>query len=426
MKLKRWSWCLGVLCALVAVRAEAAKYSFSDKGFIDVGTLIQGQYRIEQDAAPSGTSPSHDFLLRRGRIIISGQFDDHIGFFFDTDMSYGPISTAVGNNSTAASTAAGWNFNMYILDAVAIYKVSRSLIIDAGLTLLPYSHNSLTNPATLMGINGTWTGTSGPYWAPGNQRGFRDVGVVIRGLILDDRLYYRLGVFNGVQGTKNTSTTSVSNGLNQGDAPNFAGMLRFNIAGKEEGYGFCQLCFASSPIVSIGISADVQPNSFRGSIPQGPTTANVATGSVNWANYNVDFFADIPFGNDMEFALDSVGQLVKAGDGTPQSGWGVNVMATIRFGPIAPYAGMEYFSSDSNYVGYTRVGTTTTANIAGDYTSYRGGLAYYFSKHNYKIAAEIAFANRENSGVTTTVGTTAIGTVPNTHWVGTLQFQSWF
>ncbi len=167
MKLKRWSWCLGVLCALVAVRAEAAKFSFSDKGFIDVGTLIQGQYRIEQDAAPSGKDPSNDFLLRRGRIIISGQYDEHIGFFFDTDVSYGPISTAVGSNSTAASTAAGWNMNIYVLDAVAIYKVSRSLIIDAGLTLLPYSHNSLTNPATLAGINGTFT----PYWAPGNQRG---------------------------------------------------------------------------------------------------------------------------------------------------------------------------------------------------------------------------------------------------------------
>ncbi len=263
------------------------------------------------------------------------------------------------------------------------------------------------------------------------------MGVVVRGLILDDRLYYRLGVFNGVNGVKNTSTTSTSNGLNPGDAPNFAGMLRFNIAGKEEGYGFCQLCFASSPIVSIGISADVQPNSFRGSAPQGPTTAAKSIGGGGgfpWANYNADLFADIPFGNDMEFSLDLLGQLVKAGDAVPQSGFGINALATVRFGPIAPYVGVEYFNSDTAYVGFTRTTATgtTSAFTAGDITTYRGGLVYYFAKHNYKISAEMAFQSKENAGNVTTAtyppSTTAVtlGTVPPNHWTGTLQFQAYF
>jgi len=432
MKLKRWSWCLGILCALVAVRAEAAKFSFSDKGFIDVGSLIQAQYRIEQDAAPSGHDPSNDFLLRRARIILSGQFDEHIGFFFDTDISYGTVSTAVSAaaNTPAGGSAQGWNNNIYVLDALAIYKVSRSLIIDAGLTLLPYSHNSLTNPATLIGINSTFGGTAGPYWAPNNQRGFRDVGVVIRGLLLDDRLYYRLGVFNGVNGTKNTAAAgAVSNGLNPGDAPNYAGMLRFNIAGKEEGYGFCQMCFASSPIISIGVAADVQPNSFRGVAPTGPTTAGVPTGMITWTNYNADIFADIPFGGDVELSADLLGQIVKAGDNTPQSGYSFNGIIGLRFGVIQPYAQLEYFNSGTQYVGYTKVGAgATTAFTAGDVTTYRFGISWYLHKHNYKVTAEVAFQNKENAGVETSVGTpaTVIGTVPPNHWVGTLQFQAYF
>ena len=48
MKLKSWSWCLAVAFALVGVRAEAAKFSFSDTGFIDIGALIQAQYIAQQ------------------------------------------------------------------------------------------------------------------------------------------------------------------------------------------------------------------------------------------------------------------------------------------------------------------------------------------------------------------------------------------
>ena len=88
MRSQTWKSCLGVLCLMAAGTANAAKISFSEKGFVDVGALIQAQYRIEQDAAGSGHDPSNDFLLRRARIIISGQFNDNIGFLIDTDVSY--------------------------------------------------------------------------------------------------------------------------------------------------------------------------------------------------------------------------------------------------------------------------------------------------------------------------------------------------
>src|SRR5215469_7192555 len=86
-----WKCCrpfLSALSLLVAGTASAAKLSFSEKGFVDVGALVQAQYRIEQDAAGSGKDPSNDFLLRRARLIISGQFNDNIGFLVATDVSY--------------------------------------------------------------------------------------------------------------------------------------------------------------------------------------------------------------------------------------------------------------------------------------------------------------------------------------------------
>src|SRR5215470_9294897 len=48
MRSQTWKSCLGVLCLMAAGTANAAKISFSEKGFIDVGGLVQAQYRIEQ------------------------------------------------------------------------------------------------------------------------------------------------------------------------------------------------------------------------------------------------------------------------------------------------------------------------------------------------------------------------------------------
>src|SRR5262249_47951110 len=151
------------------------------------------------------------------------------------------------------------------------------------------------------------------------SRGLRDVGVLIRGLLLSDRLYYRIGVFNGVQTTKNTSTTAVSNGVNPGDAPRFPGMIRFNIFCKEDRHSFCQVCFASSPIVNIGVSGDYQANAIRPAIPVAPgTPAPTPIGMHSWTTLNADIFADIPFSSDLELGVEFLFSKYFVGDHTVQ------------------------------------------------------------------------------------------------------------
>ena len=50
-----------------------------------------GMHRVDwRDAA------ANDFLLRRARLIIAGQFNENIGFLVDTEVSYGAISNAIG------------------------------------------------------------------------------------------------------------------------------------------------------------------------------------------------------------------------------------------------------------------------------------------------------------------------------------------
>jgi hypothetical protein len=412
---------------MAAGTANAAKISFSEKGFIDVGGLVQVQYRAEQDAAGSGKDFSNDFLLRRARLIIGGQFNDNIGFLVDTDVSYAtgpgtsPNVPAAGSAPGGASPTATSVYNgIYLLDAVATYKVSKEFLFDAGLMLLPsLTHNGLTSGSRYVTVNNFVS-----YFSPNSQRGTRDVGLGIRGLLFDDRLYYRMGVYNGVQtrasipASAGPPAVAASPGINPGDAPRLAGQLRFNIAGKEDGYAFCQVCFAKSPIVSLGVGADYQTNAIRNTAPTGPGTppgpaASTPLGMGSYTNGFVDFFADIPFSETTELSVEVAANKIWAGDGAPTSGLAIQGMVGIRFGVIEPYGQVEWFNSDAAYVG--------RGNTAGDLTTYRGGLSWYLLQHTYKISAEIAFQNREKAGET--VDGAAI---PPNHWVGTLQVQATF
>ena len=406
---KAWKSCFGVFCLLVPGTVGAAKISFSDKGFVDVGALIQAQYRIEQDGAATGKDPSNDFLLRRARLIISGQYDEHIGFLVDTEVSYGTGAT-------------GFNNSLFLLDAVATYRVGKEFILDAGLMLLPYSHDSMTGGGKYGTVNNFPS-----YFSPNSQRGTRDVGVGIRGLLFDDRLYYRLGIFNGVQ------TSSGAAGLNPGDAPRFAGMLRFNFAGKEDGYAFCQVCFASTPIISLGASSDYQANAIRATAATSPTTATSLGLQQFWV-LNGDFFADIPFGSDVELSTNLQFTHVIAGDdtGSPvQSGIGFFGMLAVRFGIFGPYFQFEYFKPTKEFVTILKDATTgATTTYGGNLVTYRAGFSLYLAQHAYKITAEIAFQDRERAGETVTFASAtpppASATFPANHWVGTLQFQAAF
>ena len=404
-----WRSWVAVLCLLAASPAGAAKVSFSEKGFIDVGGLVQAQYRIEQDGAATGNDPSNDFLLRRARLIISGQYDDHIGFLVDTDVSYGTGAT-------------GFNNGLFLLDAMVSYRVGKELIVDAGLMLLPYSHDSLTSAARYATVNNFPS-----YFAPNSQRATRDVGVGIRGLLFNDWLYYRLGVFNGVQ------TSTGATGLNPGDAPRFAGMLRVNFAGKEDGYLFCQVCFASSPIISLGVSSDYQANAIRATAASSATTATSLGLQQFWV-LNADFFADIPFGSDVELSTNLQFTHVIAGDdtGSPvQSGIGFFGMLSVRVGIFGPYFQFEYFKPTKEFVTILKdpaSGALTT--YPGNLITYRAGFSLYVYQHTYKITAEIAFQDRERAGETVTFTSAtpppASATFSANHWVGTLQFQAAF
>jgi hypothetical protein len=255
------------------------------------------------------------------------------------------------------------------------YRVGKELLIDAGQMLLPFSHNELTSSARLATLDARGNLTK---FSLNSTRSNRDVGVEIRGLLLDDRLYYRLGVWNGVQ---TASTTPTQPGVNPGDAPRFAGMVRFNILGKEDGYTFCGMCFGTDPILNVGVSADVEPNAVRSVAGSFPST---------YRSYVADLFFDLPFGGNQELSFEVA--VVKFDLGSqstfyvPPTGasaatsFGANAgigaygHLAYRFGVISPNVVVEWFNSENRSVTQTNPGNLVT---------YRFGLAWFIEKHVY-------------------------------------------
>jgi phosphate-selective porin OprO/OprP len=136
--------------------------------------LIQGDFRA-YDAA---NDPSNTFLLRRARFIVEGKFNKIFSYFVQPEFA-GTVQVVDANVNAAFSPA----FQV----RVGKFKT------PVGLEQLQ------SDPSAFFNERSVATGLT-----PN-----RDVGLLVSGYVLDDRLNYTLGVLNGVpDGGSNTHGTS--------------------------------------------------------------------------------------------------------------------------------------------------------------------------------------------------------------------------
>jgi hypothetical protein len=441
MKLKSWVTSLAVLCVVAAAPADAAKISFSDQGWIDIGALVQTWVRVTQNGAAVKDSPSYDIFLRRGRILLSGQFNNYIGFIMSSDVSYTVAGgyAAAPADAVAVQDALRFHSPIFVMNEIlGTFRACKEFTFDAGLMLLPWAHNSLTSSAKFLTLD-EHTDITQRGRPAGYQARDRDVGLEVRGLLFADILYYRIGVFNGVQSANGTQpvvgppAVAGLTGVNPGDSPSYNGTLRINILGKEDGYAFCEMCFASSPLFSVGFGAAIQPRAVR--------SPARGTPGATYNGYFADIFLNLPFG-DNEFVLSGTWvRTVYSGNGGPLSsanaaglalinnaGNGFFGQIGIRFGWFAPTFALEYYNSNLNPVNITSTAMAFSGPAfprVGDLTSYKIGLNFYPEKATFNIRGEFALENKQNAGQTGAPGALGNGgaVILDNQWAATVQFQ---
>ena len=160
------------VCAATSAFA-GPKVEFGEDGWLQLSLLGQVHYSYMEDA-----EEEHDFYLRRGRFIVSGQVMDGVKVFVETDYPN------AGKNGVDA--------DFKIQDAwMDVQLFGSKHWVKGGLILLPFSFENRASAGSLLGID--YNGETIKFV---NDFIWRDYGAALQGSFAD-RIGYKVGIFDG-------------------------------------------------------------------------------------------------------------------------------------------------------------------------------------------------------------------------------------
>jgi hypothetical protein len=155
---------------------------------IKFGLLLQTRADWQENAANTGYQ--QDLYLRRARLLFGGQITKQLFFFVDTENS-----NLGKSNGTTKTISTGFQ----LLDAVVEWRISKQFNLWSGLIYVPTSREALKSSASeFMLDTGSYAFTATTALT---GTGGRDTGFLARGYFVNDRLEYRVGVFQGLRET---------------------------------------------------------------------------------------------------------------------------------------------------------------------------------------------------------------------------------
>jgi|GEM_PF-1471210 len=395
----------------MAQPAEAGYKIGDDEANLKLGALLQAWGATTSEAAPDGGMET-EMYLRRMRIVLSGQTNDTVNFFFETD-------------SPNFGKAGSYDVNMFMQDAWVELNVDPALQVDAGLLLVPFSHHGMQGATSLLTVD---YHTALLRYPLGSNKVWRDAGFMARGMILHDIIEYRLGLFNGVHGkpepVKVTNDAGVSwtqqaDPRNPSDWPRVAARITFNGFDAEGGPGAGGFFYdglylksedghVTSPkkVLAFGVSVDWQKDLAPdwGPLPATSGTPERPIDEVtDYYAAAADVFWDLPLDGERSMAIN--GQVnayyynygdrrnpgswlneksVDAGGAKGMfTGYGVLAEAGFRYRSVEPVVAFDWFDS------------TKAPGDLGDYIAAYGGFCYWLYGHETSVKVQ-AGASKTN------------------------------
>jgi len=203
------------------------------ESWIKFGVL--GQARAESADTADGSDTSKDLYFRRLRLLIGAQFSSKWSMFIETD------SPNLGKGNDNGTKNEG---DIYIQDAVFTYTHSGALKVDAGMILVPFSHNSTQSAGSLLPID--YGAYSFLQSGPTTSRVGRDYGLQVWGHVAKDKLEYRAAVLQGARGDNSTNSFR------------YAGRLVFNVFEPDKGRFYTGTSLGTKKMLAIGVGVDSQ------------------------------------------------------------------------------------------------------------------------------------------------------------------------
>jgi hypothetical protein len=172
-----------------------------------------------------------------------------------------------------------------VLDAAGQFAFSPELNVWAGRLLSPSDRANMAGPYYSLG-GGYWAGVASRYGYNGGIFRGRDDGAVVWGNLLDGKLGYSVGAFEGhTFGIGSlTQNEAKAAGIKASDSLMYAGRLQYDFWDAEPGYYGTGNYLGTKDILAIGIAARAQKDGVL--LPS-------AVG--NYRSWNVDFLLEKRF-----------------------------------------------------------------------------------------------------------------------------------
>jgi len=343
-------------CSIPAYNANAGgTITFGEDKSVSVGFGMRGSFSAVENGAPNGTSDSNDFSLDSARIFLSGSLNKYIKGMLNTEKDI-----------------AGQGFQA--IDANVQLEIAPEFTIWAGRFLSPSDRANLAGPYYSLG-GGYWSGIASRYGYNGGYIG-RDDGVAAVGSLLDGKLSYSVGAFEGHTAFKIAPVAGLVTPITGSDELMYAGRLQIDLWDPEPGYYGTGNYLGGKDILAIGIAGRTQG---------GGSSSALKTG--DYSSYSVDFLLekkDVGPGaisleaayydyNTDDVFLSEQGKAYSAG-------LGYIFNDTVGWGKFQPYLRYQKFDADGKLVaGVDTAGDTSTKR-------YDLGLAYIIDGYNAQIS----------------------------------------
>jgi hypothetical protein len=352
---KKLATAVAAVAMLSAINAHAGgTISFGEDKSVSVGFGMRGSFNGVENGAPNGTSNSYNFSLDSARIYLSGSLNKNIKGMLNTEKDI-----------------AGEGFQA--IDANVQLAFSPELTVWVGRFLSPSDRANMAGPYYSLG-GGYWSGIASRYGYNGGYIG-RDDGVAVVGNLMDGKLGYSFGLFEGYTEFKIAPPPASSNSANQtgADGPMYAGRIQYDFWDAEPGYYGTGNYLGGKDILAIGIAGRSQKN--------GAYSA-VATG--NYRSYSIDFLLEKKDVGPGALSIEAAAYNYDTGDvylseqGTAYStGVGYIFNQKVGWGQFQPYVRYQRFTPDNNI-------DTSRYDLGVNYIidGYNAQVGGYFSKQD--------------------------------------------
>ena len=280
--------------ALAAAFAGAPPAAAADPTF-DIS--VKGQVYSETTDFGTGVDRSGsrtDIHFQRLRLSVTGMLDETYGFKFQTCGACGTTKQGSLGYAVTLQDVDANDRDIRIIDGYAIANYYDSLNFKIGLTKIPLTRANLDDCFSPLSQDRSMWAYSAYGTSPAKFS--RDLGAVVWGNFLDDKLRYYAALFQGREGiVKSThpfSGATVTSSPEPENSFEYVGRVHYAFLDAEPGSGYEGTYFGDLKVLTIGGGAAYEPNAVYKNVTSAGVVQNLDT--VNYTAYAADLLFEYP------------------------------------------------------------------------------------------------------------------------------------